>query len=102
MKYGLPMLRRQLRMEASLNDAAVVTLLSILSQLTDTNIIHRSSMADLASIQNLLRSAIRSQNTQQLIKTATQLNIEWKMRNISPGGSADLLAVTLFLHFIEE
>ena len=102
LKYGLPMLRRQLRMEASLNDAAVVTLLSILSQLTDTNIIHRSSMADLASIQNLLRSAIRSQNTQQLIKTATQLNIEWKMRNISPGGSADLLAVTLFLHFIEE
>lgn len=46
---GLPALKERLSQGFSLNDAAVLTLLSLLSQVDDTNMIHRGGRAEAAA-----------------------------------------------------
>ena len=81
---------------ASLQQAGKSALLALMAHVMDSNIIRRAGMdaqrwvmAEAARLQQGFSDADLS-----------ALDAEMIRRNISPGGSADLLAVTLFLHFI--
>lgn len=99
---GLPALRHWLQQDFSLNDAAVLTLLSILSQVEDTNMISRGGI-ELAEKSKkeaeTLLSEITPDNFQEKISA---LDSSYMEKNLSPGGCADLLAVSLMFLFLEQ
>jgi triphosphoribosyl-dephospho-CoA synthase len=86
-----------------LNDRLIHTLLCIMKYCEDSNILHRHSMDTLKMVQQKATQIIdlggmTSEIGQAEIDT---LNTEFIKDNISPGGSADLLAVTVFFNSVE-
>ena len=70
------------------------TLLLIMSQIDDTNIIYRT---DIDTAHHVKDEALRLLDNFSL--TALQeLNQSFVSRNISPGGAADMLSLTIFVH----
>lgn len=100
-QHSLPVLRRFLAEGFPLSQAGIASLLALMANVDDTNIIHRSSIYSLRSIQRTLKAFMRTNPTlEQIISRAITLDSELISKNISPGGCADLLAATYFLHFI--
>lgn len=100
--YGLPALKHWLSEGFSLNDSAVLALVSMLSQVTDTNMIHRGGI-ELAAQSKKEAGALLSEITPETFKKAlTRLDESYIEKNLSPGGCADLLAVSLMFLFLEN
>lgn len=87
-----------------LNDRLIHTLIYIMKYCEDSNVLHRHSMETLAEVkQKAIHIISLGGMTTEIGKKAIgALDIEFIKRNISPGGSADLLAVTLFFNSVEE
>lgn len=99
---GLPALKHWLAEGFCLNDAAVLTLLSLLSSMDDTNMIHRGGMELALACKKgagRLLSEINKNNFKEKLKALDTCYIR---ENLSPGGCADLLAVSLMLYFLER
>ena len=94
---GLPVYEAALSQGKDHNDAALAALLAIIAQGTDTNLMARGGFDTARQV---------TQSIAQRIKNGPYLPVEaleilddaFIARNLSPGGSADLLACTLFLH----
>lgn len=99
-KYGLPVLEEGVRRGLSLNDAGAAALLHILSETTDTNMIRRSSRETQQQISEDLRRVLE-RTAFPARKELEELDRKFIAQNLSPGGSADLLAVCFFLHFVK-
>ena len=97
---GLPVLRKGLEQGLSLNDAGCVTLLHLITAAEDTNLIHRGSRQTQLSIQRQI-AALLKEDPFPAIEQIEALDKEFIEQNLSPGGSADLLALTYFLHFLK-
>ena len=78
-------------------DAELKTLLLIMSQLDDTNVIHRVGYD---KAQQVKRDAKEIYENFNLIKVE-ELNRRFNRENISPGGAADMLALTFFINAIK-
>lgn len=101
---GLPLLRAALNQGASDNDALVHALLGLMTHTEDTTILHRHDLETLKRVQSEaaeILSAGGYLTPEGRHKTAA-LDQRYIIARISPGGSADLLAVTWFLHRMEE
>ncbi len=98
---GLSVLRAGLDAGLSVNDAGCAALLSILAEGTDTNAVHRSSLSRAREV-SAEADAIRRAEPFPSRERLTAFDRELTRENISPGGSADLLAITYFLYFLEE
>ncbi|GHV96637.1 protein CitXG [Spirochaetia bacterium] len=99
--YALPALRRALAAGQSLNDAGLTAFFHLLGVASDTNIIHRSSAETLAAIQKDTAAFLAARpGPQETRDYAAKLDSEFIAKNISPGGCADLLALSLFLHWL--
>lgn len=102
-RTALPRLCGLLEQGLSLNDAGILTLIDIMAETDDTNIINRSSVGKMRSIQSemhdLAASCPEKRNYRQIL---TNLDDRFIRQHISPGGSADLLAMTYFLYFVES
>ena len=70
----------------------------------DTNILTRSDPETLADVKAMAADFLSSYPIidADAIKGLEKMNLEFIRRNISPGGCADLLAITLFFHHLEE
>jgi len=91
--FGLP----QLAGVAELNDEdAIKCFLSIAVNNNDTNILYRSSPDVLEGFKKLCKNALDNFNDQRYSAVIDFC----KNENISPGGSADLLAVTIFVRSV--
>ena len=101
LKVGLPTLEEGLAKGLSLNDAGCAALLAMLAASTDTNMISRSDYETQQRIA--LETAILLQKTpfpeEAVLK---QMDADFIEKNLSPGGTADLLAMTYFLYFLKE
>jgi triphosphoribosyl-dephospho-CoA synthetase len=96
---ALPLLRCLLSEGHSLNDAGVAVLLNLMVVVEDTNIIHRGGIKALRSIQEELGSFLAAGPGMAAIKNkACDMDREFILKNINPGGAADLLGVAFFLH----
>lgn len=98
--YGLPVLSSM--MDNPLytpNQCRLNALLSLMAKLKDTNILSRSDMPTLIWVQSQSAALLQAggATTKQGINTLRLLNQEFIRHNISPGGSADLLAIAIFL-----
>ena len=101
LQVGLPVLQEGLKRGLSLNDAGCAVLLHLLAVTDDTNMISRSDLATLREIQSRLQDLLASDPYPDL-SIIEALDREFIQRNLSPGGSADLLALTCFLHFLNN
>ncbi|WP_171302739.1 triphosphoribosyl-dephospho-CoA synthase CitG [Clostridium cochlearium] len=86
------------------NDRLVNTLIGIMQYSEDSNVLHRHSMKELKKMQQDAKKIIQEGG----IKTfkgknkIIEMEKEFIKKGISPGGSADLLAITVFLSLVEE
>jgi len=96
---GLPVLRKGLSDGLSLNDAGCAALLHLLSASDDTNLIHRSNRETQLQVQAQV-AAMLEETPYPSAEALEALDREFIEKNLSPGGSADLLAVTYFIHFL--
>ncbi|EGO65473.1 triphosphoribosyl-dephospho-CoA synthase CitG [Acetonema longum] len=97
---GLPALQQGLEAGLSLNDALVHTLMALMTQTQDTTILNRHDNSTLTYVQQEARAVMAAGGmlTGQGRARIEELDAIFIGRNISPGGSADLLAVTYFIH----
>lgn len=100
-KVGLPKLEEGLARGLSVNDAGCAALLALLAAATDTNLISRS---DYETQQRIAMETAILLQKQPFPEEAVlrQMDAAFVEKNLSPGGSADLLAMTYFLHFLKE
>lgn len=98
---GLPALEEGLRRGLTLNDAGCGALLAILAAADDTNLIARSSRETGLRIREEIHQLIDTDPFPDSNALET-LDARFISANLSPGGSADLLAATYFLHFLKE
>ncbi len=96
---GLPMFRQALEKGLSVNDAGAVTLLHLLAAADDTNLIHRSDRSTQLQVQSQVAQMLQEDPFPAMDAIAA-LDQEFILKNLSPGGSADLLSVTCFLYFL--
>lgn len=86
----------------SLNDAGVLTLVDIIAHTEDSNIVSRSDYRTMEAVATQLRDLTKTPLEDQAYLSILQaLDEAFIAKNISPGGSADLLAMTYFLYFLE-
>lgn len=88
-----------------LETSCILLLFYYMSVLDDTNIINRSNMETLIEVQKestkIFKKYVNLKDTAFLIKEdMKKLNKKFVAKNISPGGSADLLILTIFMYFI--
>ncbi len=100
---GLPVLQASLAGGASLHDATVQCLFALIAVLPDSNLLYRGGITGLEFAQ---RSALGFLETGGVHRhgwqtDAIQLHRQFVIRRLSPGGSADLLAATLFVHWLQ-
>lgn len=99
---GLPELRRRMAQGLSLNDAAALTLLALLAKTSDTNLIHRGGAQRAARCRTEVQTLLmREDGPTQLLSEAARLDQDYIRQGLSPGGCADLLALSLMLFFLE-
>jgi len=87
---------------AGINRALLRTLLRLMTTTRDSNIVYRK---DLQTLQHVRRMAQHVLDTADATKEAARYEelLHFCGRaHISPGGSADLLAVTIFIYFAER
>lgn len=106
LKAGLPTLKDFQAHYNDINKSLLATLLSLMCVVDDTTIIKRSGQ-DKKTLDWVKKTAARylkdnawgDENWQQKIR---KLDSELVTRNISPGGSADLLAICWYFYTLEE
>ncbi len=88
----------RVRDELSLNDALLHTLLILISTTEDTTILHRRDYETLEYVQQKVRAIIINGGLFAIDgkESLVELNNNLKEIHVSPGGSADLLAMTYF------
>ncbi len=101
---GLPALRLALRRGCSINDAALHALVCIMEKIIDTTILHRHNLRVMRQVQDAARRIANAGSvfTAAGRKLLSNTGAEFTAQNISPGGAADLLALTLACHFWES
>ena len=94
---GLPALRRALQQGYSINDAGIIVLLELLCCVHDSNLFVRCGEKKQHELARIAREIL---NAEQLdLGRVAQMNQRCVRDWASPGGCADLLAATFFLHF---
>ena len=99
--HGLPVLKALIEKGHSFNHAGALTLLNLIANVKDTNIIARSNIEELKKVQLQINNLINERGIENIsIDEIVDLDNQFIEKNLSPGGCADLLAVTLMLYFM--
>jgi len=95
---SLPVYRNCLSKGMCPNDAGAVALVHLIAGVRDTNLYHRGG-EDGARFAAEAAAALLPEPA---VEAIAELDDAFIRRNLSPGGCADLLAVTCFLHTLSE
>jgi len=109
---GLVRLRAALRAGLHLNDAGLCALISLMARTEDTNCVRRGGAQAAADFRSRARAMdariLEAVSSGTLLQAFGQIRTElaaWDgeiaQGGISPGGSADMLALTMFAHFMD-
>ncbi len=99
--HGLPVLKEGIARGLSINASGCAALLSIMVSATDTNLIARSSVEKQQEVVKKVKVLLK-ESPYPDEQTLERLDREFIAENLSPGGSADLLAICYFLYFLES
>ena len=100
---GLPALKEAIRKGSSLNDCLVHTFLALLAVTDDSNILWRNDMDVLHRVHDMASRVLACGSVFSEAGRAAIADMEsfFAKFNISPGGTADLLSVTIALYLLE-
>jgi triphosphoribosyl-dephospho-CoA synthase len=100
---GLPFLRGLLKEQVPIDSALIGTLLVLMEHVDDTNLLWRGGEEGLAFVQRSAREFNADGGIGQPFwcDKLVIMHQEFVSRNLSPGGSADLLAATWVAHHLE-
>ena len=101
LKIGLPCFKKLMDKNLSQNDAGAITLLHFIANVKDTNIYHRGGIEG-AKYAALAAKNILSCSPEPKKRQIELLDDDFIGHNLSPGGCADLLAITYFLYNFES
>lgn len=100
--YGLPVLSKLIKKGYSLNDAGALTLLNLIANIRDTNIISRTNIITQEQVQSEIKKIIEINGIENIqMDVLYEIDKKFIDMNISPGGCADLLAISFMLYFID-
>ncbi len=97
--HGLPTLEAALKNGCTLEEAGCHALLAMMAAAEDTALLHRGGTEGWQWVKTRAAEILQSGVTGHALR---ELDQEMIRRNLSPGGSADLLAVCYFFHFLKE
>lgn len=102
--YGLPALEDAFNKGATINDALVHALIALMTVVEDSNIIWRTDYDTLLEVQRIAKDILNlgSVFTEKGRMAIAETERYFLQRRISPGGSADLLSVTITLYLLEH
>ena len=102
--YGLPALEDAFDKGATINDALVHALISLMTVVEDSNVIWRTDYETLLEVQRIAKDILNlgSVFTEKGRMAIAETERYFLQRRISPGGSADLLSVTITLYLFEH
>ena len=97
---ALPALQSALERGLSLDQARSSALFATMAVLDDTNLVHRGGIDGLRFAQRAARDYLATGGPAHAdgARRAQALHAEFVARNLSPGGSADMLAAACWLH----
>lgn len=103
-KYGFPAFVDCIERGCSVNDAALHALLNIMTAVEDTTILHRHDLEVLQFVHERAREVIDAGSvfTNKGRQMIAAMDEEFCRNNISPGGAADLLALSIAIYFWEQ
>lgn len=101
---ALPCYRATLARGGSANQARVQTFFTLMSTVADTNLLHRGGTAGLAHARDLAARFLAEGGVHDRgwIERARAIHRSCCDMRLSPGGSADLLAVCIFVQSLES
>ena len=101
---GLPTLRAERNRARTETNSRLWALLNIMARLEDTCVLYRGGAEGLAIVQKGALDALLAGGPGSVAGELAMLRLDQELliRNISPGGAADLLAATLFLDALEQ
>lgn len=102
--HALPCFKHAISHTQNMQQAAMQTLLMLIARLEDTNILWRGGMSSLLIAQDmatefLQQGGVFQSDWQKKLHVINQYFIQHRL---SPGGSADLLGVTIFFYKVEH
>lgn len=102
--YGLPALEDAFNKGATINDALVHALIALMTVVEDSNVIWRTDYDTLLEVQRIAKDILNlgSVFTEKGRMTIAETERYFLQRRISPGGSADLLSITIALYLLEH
>lgn len=98
---ALPIFRKYTLEGFTQNDSGILTLLHLIAFTEDTNIISRSDYNTMLTVQKEIKNYLENTDCTDYIDYIQKLDHSFIDKNISPGGCADLLALTYFIYFYE-
>lgn len=98
---GLSSLMEALQSDICENDAMVYTLLRIIEATEDSNLVHRGGVEGMDFAKREVRKLTEGGPAAMTLAEIRETDRKFIEKNLSPGGSADLLALTLFLGFLK-
>ena len=99
---GLSALITALEAGRNLNDAMVYTLLRIIAATEDSNLVHRGGVEGMDFAKKEALRLTETGPAAMNLAAVRETDRKFIEKNLSPGGSADLLALTLFLCFLKN
>lgn len=99
---GFPLFQAVLKEDFTLWQAGLITLLHYIAYTEDTNLIIRSDYQLACKIQKDLQKFLNHATYEEQLSILPKLDYFFVSQNISPGGCADMLALTYFLYFIQN
>lgn len=102
--HGLPALADAFNKGATINDALVHALIALMTVVEDSNVIWRTDYDTLLEVQRIAKNilSLGSVFTEKGRMAIAETERYFLQMRISPGGSADLLSVTITLYLLEH
>lgn len=99
-ELALPRLEQSLREGRCLYQAQVDSFFTLMAHISDTNLYHRGGVAGIAYARDAAQQFMEQGGTAhpQWLSMAENCHQQFIARSLSPGGAADLLAATFFVH----
>lgn len=102
--YSLPVMKDLMKEDIHINHILIQVLLNLMTKAEDSNILGRHDMETLEFVRDKAKASLRhggylTPYGKIFVEEMDKYFIE---RNISPGGSADLLAITIMLNMLED
>ncbi|MGT2888281.1 triphosphoribosyl-dephospho-CoA synthase CitG [Streptococcus didelphis] len=102
-KKALPFLRKKAKTNPDKHSLQLELLLYLMTFVEDSNLIHRGGISALKKVQADSRLLMEQELAGQgLEKALSDYNDKLVSKHLSPGGSADLLALSLYFAFLEK